>query len=118
MSDIFETKAKKMSAKAKSGRSNYADAAVVMDQFCVNLIEVLGADGSHIAGKSVFNDGQSFKGMGGIHVMKMGPVTGLIGLVLLPVIIPIVIIGFILLGIFAMLFGRAFVNTISKSGMI
>lgn len=90
MSDVFETKAKR----------------IAPDQ-----IEVIDANGTHIAGKEEAT-ANPFMGSG-MKVMKMGPVGALAGLVMLPIIIPIAIIGFILLAVFAMLFGKAFF----KAGM-
>jgi hypothetical protein len=85
MSDVFETKAKR----------------IAPDQ-----IEVIDANGAHIAGK---DESQKNPFMGsGMKVVKMGPVGALAGLVLLPILIPVAIIGFILLAVFAMLFGKAF----------
>jgi hypothetical protein len=90
MSDVFETKAKK----------------IAPDQ-----IEVIDANGVHIAGKE--NEATNpFMGSG-FKVIKMGPGTGLAGLLLLPILIPIAIIGFFLLAIFALIFGKAFF----KAGM-
>lgn len=90
MSDVFETKAKR----------------IAPDQ-----IEVIDAHGTHIAGKEE-SPKNPFMGSG-FKVVKMGPVGALAGLLMLPIIIPIAIIGFILLAIFAMLFGKAFF----KAGM-
>jgi len=88
MSEVFETKARKVSA----------------DQ-----VEVLDQNGSHIAGKSE-SESSPFSA-GGFKVVKMGPLASLGGLLLLPVLIPVAIIGFFLLMIFAMIFGRAVLKT-------
>lgn len=92
MNEVFETKAKK----------------IAPDQ-----VEVIDASGAHIAGKE--NEPTNpFMGSG-FKVVKMGPGTGLAGLLLLPILIPIAIIGFFLLAIFALVFGKAFFKTgISK----
>ncbi len=89
MSDVFETKAKK----------------IAPDQ-----IEVIDATGAHVAGK-VEQPTNPF--MGGMKVVKMGPMGGLAALVMLPILIPVAIIGFFLLAIFAIIFGKAFF----KAGM-
>jgi hypothetical protein len=91
MSDVIETKAKK----------------IAPDQ-----VEVLGADGAHIAGKEQPNP-FAFQN-GGFKVVKMGPLGGLAGLVMLPILIPVAIIGFFVLLLFAMIFGK----TVFKSGMM
>jgi hypothetical protein len=93
MSDVFEVKAKR----------------IAPDQ-----IEVIDASGAHVAGKDASTNPFGANGMnGGIHVMKMGPLGGLAGLLLLPILIPIAIIGFFLLAILAIFFGKA----IFRSGM-
>jgi hypothetical protein len=92
MSDVIETKAKKIAA----------------DQ-----VEVLGANGEHIAGKEQANP-FGFQQAGGFKVVKMGPLGGLVGLVMLPILIPVAIIGFFGLMLLAMVFGK----TIFKTGMM
>jgi len=91
MSDVFETKAKR----------------IAPDQ-----IEVIDSNGTHIAGKAE-SQGPFFGGSGGMRVVKMGPVSAIAGLIMLPILIPIAIIGFFLLAIFAIIFGKAFF----KAGM-
>lgn len=92
--DIVEVKAKKISSEN---------------------VEILGADGSHIAGKED-QATPNFGGFGGggFKVVKMGPLGGLAGLLLLPIMIPVVLIGIILLAVFAMIFGKA----LFRSGMV
>lgn len=91
MSDVFETKAKKISS----------------DQ-----VEVLDSNGAHLAGKETAS--ASPFSAGGFKVVKMGPVGTVAGLLILPILIPLAIIGFFLMMIFAMLFGKTFV----KSGIM
>ncbi len=94
MSEVFETKAKR----------------IAPDQ-----IEVIDANGTHIAGKDDSNE-DPFKaafGHGGVHVVKMGSFGGIGTLLMLPILIPVAIIGFFLLAILALLFGKAFF----KAGM-
>ncbi len=93
MSDVIETKAKKIAA----------------DQ-----VEVLGANGEHLAGKEQHQNPFGFQQAGGFKVVKMGPMGGLIGLVMLPILIPVAIIGFFVLMLLAMVFGKA----IFKTGMM
>jgi hypothetical protein len=90
MNDVFETKAKK----------------IAPDQ-----VEVLDANGAHVAGKEQASP-FGFQN-GGFKVVKMGPLGALTGLVMLPIIIPVAIIGFFLLMLFAMVFGKTFF----KAGM-
>ena len=90
MSDVFETKAKK----------------IAPDQ-----VEIIDSNGTHIAGKDE-SRGPFFAGSN-MRVVKMGPLGGLAGLIMLPILIPIAIIGFFLLLVFAMIFGKAFF----KAGM-
>lgn len=94
MSEVFETKAKR----------------IAPDQ-----IEVIDANGTHVAGKSESNANSPFGAFGssGVHVMKMGPLGGLGTLILLPILIPVAIIGFFLLVVFALFFGKTFF----KAGM-
>lgn len=92
MNEVFETKAKKIS---------------------VDQVEVVDANGAHVAGKD--NEQQnpftgSF-GTGNFKVVKMGPMGALGGLLLLPIIIPVAIIGFFLVMILAMFFGKAFLRS-------
>ena len=84
MNDVFETKARKVSA----------------DQ-----VEILDQNGSHLSGKQETS---------GFKVVKMGPIGSIAGLLLLPIIIPIAIIGFFFLLILALFFGK----TVFKSGMM
>lgn len=94
MSDVFETKAKK----------------IAPDQ-----VEVIDANGTHIAGKEEQPTnpfGGAFGG-NGVHVMKVGSFGGLGTFLLLPILIPVAIIGFFLLAILALLFGKTFF----KAGM-
>ncbi len=83
MKDVFEIKAKK----------------IAPDQ-----VEVVDANGAHVAGK----EEPRVNSFGGVHVVKMGPLGGLAGLLFLPILIPVAIIGFFLLTIFALFFGKAF----------
>lgn len=89
--DVFETKAKR----------------IAPDQ-----VEVIDANGAHVAGKEE-RPTNPFGGTGGVHVVKMGSLGGLGTMLLLPIIIPIAIIGIFFLAIFALLFGKAFF----RSGM-
>ncbi len=88
MSDVFETKAKRISP----------------DQ-----VEVVDANGTHVAGK----EEAPANPFGGVHVVKMGSLGGLGTLLLLPILIPVAIIGFFLLALLAILFGKTFF----KAGM-
>lgn len=88
MNEVFETKAKK----------------IAPDQ-----VEVIDASGAHIAGKE--NEPVNPFANAGFKVVKMGPGNALAGILLLPIIIPVAIIGFFLLAIFAMIFGKAFFKT-------
>ena len=90
MSDVFEVKAKR----------------IAPDQ-----VEVVDSKGAHLAGKEEPRPNPF--GGGGVHVLKMGPVGGLVSLLLLPILIPVAIIGFFLLAILAIFFGKA----IFKSGL-
>lgn len=74
-------------------------------------VEVIQADGTPLHEKPVSEAGL-FSG-GSFRVVKMGPIGGLATLVMLPLLIPVFLIGFILLMVLAMIFGK----TVFKSGM-
>lgn len=86
MSDVFETKAKKISA----------------DQ-----VEVVDATGAHVAGKEA--EGPAV--FSGMKVVKVGPMGGVLALLALPLLLPLMLIALLFIAILAVFFGKAFFRT-------